>query len=129
MIICKECRCFHPVTVSDRYCGECCIGETRNLIAINADITGCCLYEPVEPVRHGRWEDNGEDKYICSSCKHYMFRWFGKRDYCPNCGAKMDENESMFTDTFSQCDNCHDWNETKCKSGGHGCEGGGSDNG
>lgn len=49
MIICKECRCFHPVTVSDRYCGECCIGDTRNPIAINADITGCCLFEPKQP--------------------------------------------------------------------------------
>lgn len=49
MIICKECRCFHPATVSDRYCGECCIGDTRNPIAINADITGCCLFEPKQP--------------------------------------------------------------------------------
>lgn len=49
MIICKECRCFHPVAVSDRYCGECCIGDTRNPIAINADITGCCLFEPKQP--------------------------------------------------------------------------------
>lgn len=49
MIICKNCRCFHPVTVSDRYCGECCIGDTRNPIAINADITGCCLFEPKQP--------------------------------------------------------------------------------
>lgn len=49
MIICKECRCFHPITVSDRYCGECCIGDTRNPIAINADITGCCLFEPKQP--------------------------------------------------------------------------------
>ena len=49
MIICKECRCFHPLTVSDRYCGECCIGDTRNPISINADITGCCLFEPKQP--------------------------------------------------------------------------------
>lgn len=49
MIICKDCRCFHPVTVSDRYCGECCIGDTRNPIAINADITGCCLFETKQP--------------------------------------------------------------------------------
>ena len=49
MIICKECRCFHPVTTSDRYCGECCIGDTRNPIAINEDITGCCLFEPKQP--------------------------------------------------------------------------------
>lgn len=49
MIICKDCRCFHPVTVSDRYCGDCCIGDTKNPIAINADITGCCLFEPKHP--------------------------------------------------------------------------------
>ena len=49
MIICKDCRCFHPVTVSDRYCGECVIGDTRNAIEINAEITGCCLFEPKQP--------------------------------------------------------------------------------
>lgn len=49
MIICKDCRCFHPVTVSDRYCGECVIGDTSNAIAINAEITGCCLFEPKQP--------------------------------------------------------------------------------
>lgn len=49
MLICKDCRCYHPVSVSDRYCGECCIGETRNPIEINADITGCCLFEPKQP--------------------------------------------------------------------------------
>lgn len=49
MIICKDCRCFHPVTVSDRYCGDCCIGDTKDPIAINADITECCLFEPKQP--------------------------------------------------------------------------------
>lgn len=49
MLICKECRCFHPVSVSDRYCGDCCIGDTRNAIAINEDITECCLFEPKQP--------------------------------------------------------------------------------
>lgn len=42
-----------------------------------------------EPILLGLWTDNGEDKYICSNCKGYVFRWFGKRNYCPNCGAKM----------------------------------------
>lgn len=46
MLICKDCICYHPISVSDRYCGECCIGDTRNPIAINADTTGCCLFEP-----------------------------------------------------------------------------------
>lgn len=49
MLLCKDCRCYHPVQVSDRYCGECCIGETRNPIAINEDINACCLYEPKQP--------------------------------------------------------------------------------
>lgn len=55
----------------------------------------------VEPVRHGRWirmtgmmppEFHGH--YECSECE-----WRGKHDiereyhYCPNCGAKMDEDE------------------------------------
>jgi rRNA maturation endonuclease Nob1 len=44
----------------------------------------------VEPVRHGRWKDNGEDKFICSACKGYVYRWFGKSDFCPRCGARMD---------------------------------------
>jgi rubrerythrin len=41
-------------------------------------------------VRHGRWKDNGEDKFICSACKGYVYRWFGKSDFCPRCGARMD---------------------------------------
>jgi hypothetical protein len=44
-MICKECICFHPVSVSDYYCGECVIGDMRNPIEINAEITGCCLFE------------------------------------------------------------------------------------
>ena len=46
----------------------------------------------IEPkVRHGRWTDNGEDKFICSACKGYVYRWFGKSDFCPRCGADMRE--------------------------------------
>ena len=46
-----------------------------------------------EPVQHGRWIDNGNDKYICSSCKGYVYRWFGKSYLCPNCHARMDEGD------------------------------------
>ena len=49
MLICKDCRCFNPLSDNDRYCGECCIGDMKNPIAINADITGCCLFEPKQP--------------------------------------------------------------------------------
>lgn len=40
-----------------------------------------------EPVRHGHWEWDGD--YICSNCGERGHR--NKWKYCPNCGAKMDE--------------------------------------
>ena len=43
----------------------------------------------VDPVKHGRWEDcsNG---WMCSLCKHDARKDY---PYCPNCGARMDEEE------------------------------------
>ena len=50
----------------------------------------------VQPVRHGRWEEDCSGAAICSVCNEYAFEtnthhlcgWFPP--YCPNCGAKMD---------------------------------------
>lgn len=47
----------------------------------------------VAPVRHGHWEviDAEEPRrYGCSECKRLSWHM---ENYCPNCGAKM-ENES-----------------------------------
>ena len=56
----------------------------------------------VEPVRHGQWirESVGSDNSLagyfeiamaeCSECGTCIM---GKPNYCPNCGAKMDEKE------------------------------------
>ena len=48
----------------------------------------------VEPVKHGHWEFVRENvSYIsCSVCGHHVF-WVNtkKPNYCPLCGAKMDE--------------------------------------
>ena len=43
----------------------------------------------VQEVRHGRWIDD-ETAYICSVCFHGSPSG-AKWNYCPNCGAKMDE--------------------------------------
>ena len=50
----------------------------------------------VAPVRHGRWETNSDrpDSLICSVCKCGFDMWkHDPHNYCPNCGAKMDEKE------------------------------------
>ena len=47
----------------------------------------------VAPVRHGHWEviDAEEPRrYGCSECKRLSWHM---DNYCPNCGAKMDEEE------------------------------------
>ena len=74
------------------------------------DVAGCCdsLEEMLEKLahfedleeqgrlieqKHGRWihKDNFIGKYLmCSECSHVTGR---KSNYCPNCGAKMDEVE------------------------------------
>ena len=60
-----------------------------------------------EPVRHGRWIKQG-GHYYCSFCNAQNFyaylynsdtREYEQQDnYCPNCGAKMDEVEDAKTD-------------------------------
>lgn len=50
----------------------------------------------VAPVVHGRWETNSDrpDSLICSICKCGFDMWkHDPHNYCPNCGAKMDEKE------------------------------------
>lgn len=45
------------------------------------------------PVVHGRWiyfNCVGNGRYRCSECFHWVDAG-SDRNYCPNCGAKMDE--------------------------------------
>lgn len=52
-----------------------------------------------EPVRHGKWIDNNagnhdpRDRWVkCSLCGYSTTDRFSKEyKYCPNCGAKMEE--------------------------------------
>ena len=51
-----------------------------------------CPTADVQEVKHGRWEDNYVGDSIeglyCTECGEICGCEF---DYCPNCGAKMDE--------------------------------------
>lgn len=65
--------------------------------------------EDVAPVRHGRWEciyddSTGETDITCSYCKNTRTikgcfvstdgkSCYFEDDYCPNCGAKMEETD------------------------------------
>ena len=42
-----------------------------------------------EPVRHGRWIDTGSGQE-CSVCGEIQYGYDSFRNYCANCGAKMD---------------------------------------
>lgn len=52
-----------------------------------------------EPVRHGRWIENTDEKrpalfqrgWLCTACG--TRQTYGRSEYCPFCGAKMDEEE------------------------------------
>lgn len=52
-----------------------------------------------EPVRHGHWVEtieNGKMKRVTSCCgddQTKLTTWY-RPDYCPNCGAKMDEEDT-----------------------------------
>ena len=47
-----------------------------------------------KPIRHGRWKGKpiaGYSTVKCSECGYVFMENSGKWNYCPNCGAKMDE--------------------------------------
>ena len=54
----------------------------------------------VVPVVHGRWISKNPHGYewtfVCSNCDYVDGYPFNDRhNYCPNCGAKMDEKEDI----------------------------------
>ena len=73
---------------NDQYIDYCGTNEAVNM-AIEA--------LKAEPVRHGRWinhlcEDGATDGIFCSQCDYEIDR-DSRPNYCPNCGAKMQEVE------------------------------------
>lgn len=51
----------------------------------------------VAPVRHGYWVKKKRDVLIhwhCSACKECFYLDEPNAEYCPHCGAKMDEEDT-----------------------------------
>ena len=51
----------------------------------------------VVPVRHGYWVKEKRDVLLhwhCSACKECYYLDMPNAEYCPRCGAKMDEKEN-----------------------------------
>ena len=41
---------------------------------------------------HGKWvKDRFSYRYLCTNCKMTLPEWLGVFNYCPSCGAKMEE--------------------------------------
>lgn len=72
----------------------------------DSDVQWCLseLYDilsaDVAPVVHGRWEQDADGDWYCTNCDEIVAicesgkeRTY-RKPYCPNCGAKMDEEET-----------------------------------
>lgn len=73
----------------------------RHILDINK---GVYKIDDVQPVRHGRWNEespdalDGDSVYVCSVCGETWTLIEGtpldnNMHYCPKCGAKMGEEE------------------------------------
>lgn len=68
-------------------------GESVRTESVRATIDHMATVD-AESVRHGRWEGKpiaGYSTVRCSECGDVFMENSGKWNYCPNCGAKMDE--------------------------------------
>ena len=86
----REERCYNCRNFKDMKCDYC---STADYIYMIEDMPTV----DVAPVRHGRWEEASDgDGIVCPFCRTdfctiiYDTEYF---NYCPNCGAKMDEKE------------------------------------
>ena len=81
--------------------GRCCPHEFYNsieqAISDSEDGVPCDHLIEVDHVRHGRWCVDGV-YVVCSVCNRFTLSPIVKQiptfKYCPNCGAKMDEEMS-----------------------------------
>ena len=86
----REERCYNCRNFKDMKCDYC---GTADYIYMIEDMPAV----DVAPVRHGRWIED-HDYLKCPECgvmvkRDFTFFDIGDWNYCPNCGAQMDEKE------------------------------------
>lgn len=88
----REERCYNCRNFKDMKCDYC---GTADYIYMIEDMPTA----DVAPVRHGRWIDKGEYA-VCTECGGRSSTQYDgvepiplMTQFCPNCGAKMDEKE------------------------------------
>nr|DAN10114.1 MAG TPA: Transcription initiation factor IIE, alpha FINGER, Transcription [Caudoviricetes sp.] len=61
-------------------------------VTVSKDLVEKIPTADVQEVRHGKWGKSlfAQDFFRCSLCSSV---WNRKFEYCPHCGAKMDEEE------------------------------------
>lgn len=85
----REERCYNCRNFKDMKCDYC---GTADYIYMIEDMPAA----DVAPVTHGRWISKNPHGYewtfVCSNCGYVDgFPFNDRHNYCPNCGAKMDE--------------------------------------
>lgn len=64
------------------------------IVAVACAISSGDAERKVVPVKHGHWRQVDENKCECSNCGIIVLIAVyphGDKNYCPNCGAKMDK--------------------------------------
>ena len=84
----REERCYNCRNFKDMKCDYC---GTADYIYMIEDMPTV----EAKPVVHGRWKRYGKNLGECSECGEIVSV---RSNYCPNCGAKMDEKEDKHED-------------------------------
>lgn len=66
--------------------------ESDGIAACLEEIRGASTIDPESLRPHGKWvKDQFSYRYLCTNCKMTLPEWMGVFNYCPCCGAKMED--------------------------------------